>query len=96
MEQAMRTHGPARVTKILIAVAGALLLVPLIAMRFTSEVNWTPLDFGFAIVMMGSAILGVELATRFVARGTMRIAVYAAIALGFALIWIEAAVGIFD
>ena len=46
--------------------------------------------------MMGSAILGVELATRFVARGTMRIAVYAAIALGFALIWIEAAVGIFD
>lgn len=33
--------------------AAALLLTPLIAMRFTSEVNWTASDFALAGVMIG-------------------------------------------
>jgi len=52
-----------RLSIILLAVA-IILLVPLIAMQFTTEVNWTLLDFVVAAVLLFSTGLMCELALR--------------------------------
>ena len=44
--------------------AVGLILLPLVAMQFTSEVVWTASDFVFAMVMFGGVGLGLELAAR--------------------------------
>ena len=44
--------------------AVALILWPLVAMQFTTEVHWTPADFIFATVVFGSIGLGLEFAAR--------------------------------
>ena len=72
-----------------------ILLIPLIAMQFTSEVNWTLFDFVFA----GTLIFGTgclfELARRRAAgNGAYKIAAALALAAAFFLIWINGAVGI--
>ena len=70
------------------------LLVPLIAMRFTREVNWSPSDFVVAAVLLFGAALGFEVAAR-VARGRWqrRMAV-GAICVVVLAIWAQGAVGI--
>lgn len=72
-----------------------ILLIPLIAMRFTDEVNWTLFDF----VVGGALLLGTGLALEFIWRKVTkiehRIAFGAAILLAFLLIWAELAVGVF-
>ena len=75
-----------RLICILLAVP-ALLLVPFVAMRFTDEVNWTPLDFitmGFMLLMTGLAI---EVALRTVRITWMRVAAVAGILFGFVMVW---------
>jgi hypothetical protein len=84
-----------RLIGILLAV-GLLLLIPLIAMQFTTEVNWTLSDF----VVMGILLLGTGLMCEFVMRKVKkighRIALCAVILLAFFVIWVELAVGIFN
>lgn len=77
-----------------IAAAG-ILLIPLVAMQFTSEVNWNVADFivaGALLFGMGTVL---ELTLRSLKKKSHRI--LAAISLLFALglIWAELAVGIF-
>jgi hypothetical protein len=83
-----------RLTGILITVA-LLLLIPLVAMQFTNEVDWSLSDF----VIMGILLLGTGLICEFVMRKVKktekRIAVIAIILIVFFLIWAELAVGIF-
>jgi peptidoglycan/LPS O-acetylase OafA/YrhL len=72
-----------------------LLLVPLLAMQFTAEVNWTFFDFLIAaILLLGTALL-CELVMRKVRKPEHRIAICAVLLVAFLLIWIELAVGIF-
>jgi hypothetical protein len=73
--------------------AVALVLMPLVAMQFTSEVNWTLSDFVFAIIMLGSVGLGLELAVR---KGNRAYTMAAALALlvSFLSFWFTGAVGI--
>jgi hypothetical protein len=73
--------------------AGLLLILPLVAMQFTREVNWTASDFVFAAVMFGSVGLGLELAVR---KGNRAFTAACAIALAasFLSVWITGAVGI--
>jgi len=73
--------------------AVVLILHPLVAMQFTSEVNWTLSDFVFAAVMLGSVGLGLELAVR---RGNRAYTFAAALALlvSFLSFWFTGAVGI--
>jgi ABC-type Mn2+/Zn2+ transport system permease subunit len=72
-----------------------LLLVPLIAMQFTNEVNWTLFDFLIAgILLLGTGLL-CELVIRKVRKPEHRIAFCAVLLVAFLLIWIELAVGIF-
>ena len=73
--------------------AAGLILLPLVAMQFTSEVDWTASDFVFAIVMFGSVGLGLELAVR---RRNRAYTIAAALALlvSFLSVWFTGAVGI--
>ena len=83
-----------RLIAILLTVA-VLLLIPLIAMQFTDEVNWTLSDF----VVMGILLLGTGLMCEFLLRKVKKIGyrvVFVGIVLtAFLLIWLELAVGIF-
>ena len=74
--------------------AVALLLVPFIAMRVTTEVNWGLGDFIFAGLML-SALCGlVQLAVRRSSEANYRWAMTLAALGGFAVIWVNLAVGI--
>ncbi len=72
-----------------------LLLVPLIAMQFTDEVNWDVFDFVVAgVLLLGTGLL-CELVLRRVKKSRYRIAICAVILAALFLIWAELAVGIF-
>lgn len=83
-----------RIERVAIATA-LLLLVPLIAMRFTGEVAWGPGDF----VVAGGLLFGVGTVCSLAAarmsgvRGKLLLA--AAVLLGLAIAWAELAVGLF-
>jgi len=74
---------------------GAILLVPLLAMQFTREVNWTALDFVVAAILLAGAGFALELAVGRVANTKQRLLWVGAIALAFVYVWAELAVGIF-
>jgi len=84
-----------RLITILLAVP-LILLIPLITMQFSSEVNWSLLDF----IVMGALLLGagllLEVVLRKVPKKNNRIALIAIIFILFLLIWAELAVGIFN
>lgn len=76
------------------ALAAALLLLPLVAMQFTDEVNWDLFDFAaFASMLLGAGVL-CELAMRMTFNAAYRFAVGIAVAGAFLLIWVNLAVGI--
>lgn len=80
---------------IILAAAGLLLLVPLVAMQFTSEVNWTFSDFIVAgVLLFGTGGL-IELAVRKIHKVGTRVWVILGILLALLLVWVELAVGIF-
>lgn len=72
-----------------------LLLIPLIAMQFTDEVNWTLFDFVVAGALFFGTGLLCELVIRKVKIINYRIAIFVAILVLFLLVWVELAVGIF-
>lgn len=76
------------------SIAALLLLLPLVAMQFTREVNWTPFDFAFATVMIGGVGIAFELTVRATRNNAYRSGVAIALAAAFLLIWINGAVGI--
>lgn len=72
-----------------------ILLIPLIAMQFTDEVNWNPGDF----VVAGVLLFGAGLAYEFFARKghstSYKVMIGVVIAAILLLVWMELAVGIF-
>ena len=76
-------------------VVALILLIPLVAMQFTREVNWTLLDFVTAgSLLLGSALV-YELATRNMITTKYRVAVCVAVMAALLYLWAELAVGIF-
>lgn len=73
----------------------SLLLIPLVAMQFTNEVDWSPLDFLVMGILLAVTSLSIEMILRFVKKTPYRIAFGLGILLLFLLIWAELAVGIF-
>ena len=71
----------------------ALLALPAIAMHFTDEVHWTPLDFGFAAVLLFALGTGLEFAMRFGGRTPKGLGIAIASVAGFLTLWANAAVG---
>lgn len=83
-----------RLTAIVLTVA-LLLLIPLIAMQFTNDVNLSPFDFSVAgILLLGTGLL-CELVLRKVTNSRHRVVIILAILVALFLVWAELAVGIF-
>lgn len=72
-----------------------ILAIPLVAMQFTSEVDWKLIDF----VVMGTLLtitgLAIELVTRKVKSAQWKFIICAIILFVLFLIWVELAVGLF-
>tara|TARA_B110000238_G_scaffold180260_1_gene204153 strand:- start:410 stop:664 length:255 start_codon:yes stop_codon:yes gene_type:complete len=73
-----------------------LLLIPLIAMQFTSEVNWNFLDFLLAGFLLFSMILIFNFFKRKINNIKLRNMIYIIVMILFLIIWIDLAVGILD
>ena len=75
-------------------VTGLLLLIPLVAMQFTQEVNWSAFDF----IIMGTLLFSTGLTFVFIVRNTSNILYKAATTIGigttFLIVWANLAVGL--
>jgi hypothetical protein len=73
-----------------------LLLIPLIGMLFSNEVNWSFFDF----IIMGILILSISFGIKQVIKATnnrmFRMLLIGLILILFLVVWAELAVGIFD
>jgi hypothetical protein len=73
-----------------------LLLIPLIGMLFSNEVNWSFFDF----IIMGILILvmsfGIKLVLKTTPKRMYRILIIGIILILFLLVWAELAVGVFE
>ena len=88
------TFANKRLFGILLA-AGLLLLLPLIAMQFTTEVNWSDFDFLVMGVLLLGTGLGCELVLRKVRKTEHRLLLVVGVLLVFFLVWAELAVEVF-
>jgi hypothetical protein len=75
--------------------AGFILLIPLAAMQFTHEVNWTLFDFMVAGGLLFGTGCILELVIRSVIKTGTRIALCIVLLAAFLLVWMELAVGVF-
>lgn len=78
---------------ILVIIVG-LLLIPLIAMQFTQEVNWDIIDFIVAGILLFLTGFTIDLILNKMRNKKQRILVIAIVILILLLIWVELAVGI--
>lgn len=81
--------------KTVLVVIVLILLVPFIAMQFTSEVQWTLLDFAVALVLLLSVGFSCEWILRKGQSNRQRLLFFLLLVFVFGLIWAELAVGIF-
>jgi hypothetical protein len=75
-------------------ITASILLLPLLAMQFTDEVVWTPLDFVVFGVLLFGALGAYELVARATGEVVFRLAAGLALTAAFLLIWVNGAVGI--
>lgn len=80
---------------VIIAFIAVLLVIPLVAMQFTNDVNWTLSDFIVAAILLFGTGFLCELTIRKINKVKFKIAVCVIILTGLIIIWAELAVGIF-
>jgi predicted PurR-regulated permease PerM len=81
--------------RLALLIPALLLLIPLIAMQFRDDVNWTLFDFVIAgVLLIGTSYL-CEFVLRKVTSAKYRVALIVLLLLILLLIWAELAVGIF-
>src|SRR5215218_3169731 len=73
--------------------AAVILLLPLVAMQFSSEVHWSFGDFVVMGALLGGSGLALELATQKSTSLAYRFGATFAVAAAFLLIWVNLAVG---
>lgn len=73
----------------------ALLAIPLTAMQFTPDVQWSSFDFLVAGVLLLTLGFSIDFAIGKIKTINKRVMAIAAIAILFLLIWVELAVGVF-
>jgi len=83
-----------RLFVILLAVV-FLLSLPLVAMQFTTEVNWSVSDFMVAAFLLGTTGLVSEMILRMVKHAKHRLILCGVTLLCLLIVWIELAVGVF-
>jgi len=77
------------------AITIALLMVPLVAMLFTKEVNWGIEDFVAAGILLFGAGMAYSFAARRARSAAQRIAVAALVLAVLGIVWAQLAVGLF-
>jgi hypothetical protein len=80
---------------IIFSIATVLLLVPLIAMQLSTEVDWSTGDFLLAALLLFGTGTAIEIAFRKVAGTRKRLFAIGLILFLLLLIWAELAVGVF-
>ncbi|MBZ9730172.1 hypothetical protein LB467_10780 [Salegentibacter sp. JZCK2] len=80
---------------IIVLTVGALLLIPFIAMQFSTEVVWTASDFIIMGILLLVTGLGIDFVLRKVSSFKNRLIISGIILAVFFVIWAELAVGIF-
>ena len=79
----------------ILSIIGAILLIPLIAMQFTKEVDWQLFDFIIAAILLTGAGLLIDLAIRKIKDSKNRVLITVLVILILVLVWAELGVGIF-
>lgn len=81
-------------TLIVAAITLLILAIPLVAMEFTNEVNWTPLDFVIMGLLLFTTGFTYMLILRYSPNFIYRAAVTVAVGATFLMIWANMAVGL--
>jgi hypothetical protein len=89
----MKAGGASRWTLLIWGGAAVLLSVPFVAMRFTSEVNWSASDFAVMGTLLALACGIIELAARRGGNVAYKLGVTVAVGGGFLIVWANLAVG---
>jgi hypothetical protein len=85
--------GGNRLRPVIWGTAAFLLLLPLVAMQFTTEVKWTGIDFVAMGILLLTACSAYELGTRMSSNWIYRLAFGSAVIGGFLEVWVNVAVG---
>jgi hypothetical protein len=80
---------------IFIIISLTILVIPLLAMQFTDEVNWTLGDFMMAALLLGTTAILSDLVLRKINNKMFRITILVLVLLCLIIIWAQLAVGIF-
>ena len=81
---------------IILSIVVCILFIPLIAMQFTDEVNWTLTDFIIGgILLFGFGFL-IDLVFRKLNTSRHKVLIISILILALILIWMELAVGLFN
>lgn len=78
-----------------IGIVALILLIPLVAMQFTKEVNWDLADFIIMGILLFVTGMAIEVITRKVRSTKVKLALTLIILFVLFLVWAELAVGIF-
>lgn len=84
-----------KTTFILYAIAALILAIPLLTMQFTSEVNWTAIDFFVAGLLLFATAAAIDFILKKIKTDNKRFIYIAAVLVILFLVWAELAVGIF-
>ncbi len=79
----------------ILPIVGFLLLIPLIAMQLTDEVNWSFFDFVIMGVMLFITALAIGIIIKMIKYSKYRNIFITMIVMIFLLIWVELGVGLF-
>lgn len=90
------SHTLARTATVTAVVTALLLMVPLVAMRFTSEVNWGIGDFIAAAALLFAAGMTYGVAARHARGRAHKLAIAMLVLAALGVVWAELAVGLFD
>ena len=80
---------------IIFLIVGVLLMIPFLAMQFTTEVNWSVSDFLIMGLLLLAGGLAIDLVLRKISGSRNRLITSGIILAVFFLIWAELAVGVF-
>jgi len=84
-----------QISKILYSLPIFILMVPLVAMQFTKEVNWTLSDFLIMGILLFATVFTIDFVLKKVKTFKSRLILVFGILALLILIWAELAVGIF-
>lgn len=80
---------------IIVGIVAILLLIPLMAMQLTNEINWSPTDFLMAGILLTLTGFTIDFIWRKTKSNNAKLIWMVTVIVLFLLIWAEMAVGVF-